>query len=54
MGVKEEFKRTETFFLWIIKCEEVISQTVATIVATLREKSTDRANLRRNPEVKRT
>ena len=49
MGEKEEFKRKETFFLCSIKCE-VISGTVATIVATLR----DRANMRRNPEVKRT
>lgn len=41
MGVKEEFKRTETFFLWTIKCEEVISGTVATIFATLRSQQTE-------------
>lgn len=54
-GVKEEFKRKEkhSLLLWIIECEEVVSGTHATTVATLREKS-DRANLRKNPEVKRT
>lgn len=53
MAVKEEFKRKEAFFLWTIKCEEVISGIVATSVASLREKPGDRANIR-NPEVKRT
>ena len=50
MGVKEEFKRKEAFFLWTTKCEEVISGIVATSVASLREKAEDRANIR-NPEV---
>ena len=39
MGVKEEFKRKKTFFLWTIKYEEVISGTAANTVSSLRERS---------------